>query len=167
MRGQPPPGMTEPGRARDPEDRLQIADSSRALLEVRLEVIDCVLVAQMSLLLLQHLRFEKTAYVECCREAALKSQIYRARTSEKPSLEQAGTHDGVAVHLLLALLDRSHAVPDLEADIPHGAHKAFERRRGGRRHLRERLRQQDQHVDVGLWEECTTAVAPNRDECGL
>ena len=62
--GELAPRSAQARRERDPDDRLQIAQAARAFLDVGLEVVRRVLVAQMALLLLENLGFEKRAHVD-------------------------------------------------------------------------------------------------------
>ena len=51
-------------RASDPDDRLQIAQTTRTFLDVRLEVVRGVVILEMALLLLERLRVVERAHVE-------------------------------------------------------------------------------------------------------
>src|SRR5688572_3250230 len=61
-RGKVAPGLTDSGRARDPQDRLQVAQPAGAFLDVGLEI--GFLVARMPLLLLELLCFHEYVRVE-------------------------------------------------------------------------------------------------------
>src|SRR5437879_3026911 len=57
--GKRAPRVSQSRGARDPDDRLQIAQAARTFLDVGLEVVRRILVAQMTLLLLEKFGFEK------------------------------------------------------------------------------------------------------------
>ncbi len=88
-RGKIAPGTAEARGAGDPHDRLQIAQAARAFLDVGLEIVGGVLVAQVALLLLERLGFVKGASVDalprCCGESA-----GRARASRRSADARAG-----------------------------------------------------------------------------
>ena len=78
VRGKRAPRMSQSGSACDPDDRLQVAQATRTFLDVGLEVVRRILVAQMALLLLERLGFEKCAHVEPGRETAAKAVVERS-----------------------------------------------------------------------------------------
>ena len=76
-------------------------------------------------------------------------------------LEQAGADGDVGGGLALALVGGAHRVPELQPDVPERRQQRLDERGfGGCR----RLRQQDQHVDVGMGEELAAAVAADGDQ---
>ena len=153
----------ESGRARDPQDRLQVAEPAGTLLHVRLEVVGRVVILEVSLLLLQHLAFVERRHVHRLGELARERAMERARAGDEAMLEQARANRDVGLHLVDALADRAHAVTGLEPDVPEETDQPLDER--GARAI-ERTRQQDQHVDVRMREELAAAVAADGDQCG-
>jgi len=121
-------------------------------------------VLEVPLLLLERLCLVEERWVESRGERAAESAMERARAGNPPVFEEARLHRDVARHFRLALGDRAHAVPDLEADVPKHAKEALDEL--GARAV-ERVRQQDQHVDVRVRKELAAAVAADGDERGL
>ena len=155
------PRAPEAGGERDPEHRLQVAQSARIFLQVGLEVVRGVVILQVALLLLERLRLVELAHVERSGEPLAELAIEAARSGDEPVLEQARLDRHVVRHFGLALVDGAHAVPDFQPDVPQHAEKALDERHPWRI---ERARQQDEHVDVGVREELAAAVASDRDE---
>ena len=158
------PGMAEARGASDPENRLQVAAAARAFLKIRLEVVRSVLIAEVALLLLQRLRFVEAAHVERRIEASAEEGIERTRSGEETPLEQAGADDCIAFHLGFTLIDRAHAVADLETGVPHQADETLDARSASGSRIGQRLRQEHDHVDVGVRKELASAVAADGDQ---
>src|SRR5205814_1909996 len=104
------PRAAESRSARDPDHRLQIAQTTGTFLDIGLEVVRRILKSQVTLLLLQRLRFEKRSRVEGRIETSAKPLVERARSREQSLLEQAGPGRDIARHLGLALVDRAHCM---------------------------------------------------------
>src|SRR2546423_9166601 len=121
--------MSEPRGTGDPDDRLQVAQAAGTFLDIGLEVVRRVLVAQMALLLLERLGLEKRAHVGGGREAAPKAIVERRRAREQAMLEKAGPNGDVLRHLALALLEGAHRVRDFETGVPEHPDEALDRRR--------------------------------------
>ena len=151
------PRLRKACRARDPHDRLQIAQAARAFLDVGLEVVRRVLVAQVALLLLQRLGLIEAARIHACREAPLETLVQRTRAGDEAVLEQAGANGDVVGHFSFAFGDGSHRMRRLQAAVPKQADEAFNGAAGavGARGLR----QQDQDIDVGIREELGATVS--------
>src|SRR5687767_9987685 len=92
-RGEIAPRLADSGRARDPQYRLQVAQSPRAFLDVGLEI--GFLVARVPLLLLELLRFEKRAAVRRSRSALGKACEKLAVAGEEPRFQQRRLHGDV------------------------------------------------------------------------
>ncbi len=71
------PRVAEPCSPRDPQDGLEVAQPAGAFLEVRLEVVRRVLIAQMTLLLLERLRLVEAAHIERGGKATAKARVQR------------------------------------------------------------------------------------------
>jgi hypothetical protein len=154
--GELPPAAADPCRPRDPEDRLQVAQPARALLDVRLEAVRRVLELHVPLAQLEQLRVEERASVERRVEALAQPRVQAAPTGQPAPFEQAGPDGDVAGRFGEALLHGAHAVPDLQAHVPAGTDEAFQPGEPvgilGRRH-------QQQQVDVGVRQQLASAVA--------
>src|SRR6185503_9719198 len=150
--------------ARDPLDRLQVAQAARRFLQVRLERVGRVLVLGVALLLLELLRLEERHRIGRRIERFPEAAEELLASHEETRFEERGADGDVAGSGLDAALDGAHAVADLEADVPEAADQALERLalRGARL-----LREQDEEVDVRAREELAAAVAAGRDERGL
>ena len=116
--------------ARDPDHRLQVAQAAGAFLDVGLEVVRGVVVLEVALLLLEHLRLvERRARPSPPRTRA-RNRAYSAR---EPATSRCSSrlvlHRDVGGHLGFAFVDRAHAVADLDADVPQQADEALDDRR--------------------------------------
>ena len=158
------PSAPETGGARDPQDRVQVAQPARAFLDVGLEVVGGVVILEMSLLLLEHLRFVERQHVHRRGKAAAESAMQSPGSGYETVLEQARRDRDIDRHLVDALGDRAHAVADVEPGIPEHADQAFDERgvagvgRSG---------QQDQDIDVGVREELAPPVAADGHQRGV
>ena len=165
VRSQIAPGAAEARGTGDPQDRLQIAPAAGAFLEVGLEVIGGVLVAQMALLLLQRFRLVESAHVERGVEAPGEARKQCARSREQAALEKARADDRIGRHLGFAFLDRAYAVTDLEAGVPHQADEALDGAcPAGGALVDQRPRRQDHDVDVGMGKQFAAAVTADRHQ---
>ncbi len=148
---------------RDPADRLDVAQPARARLDVRLEVVSRVVVAVMARGLLGDLGLEEIARRPDAlgRERAAHRFEQRLGADQQARFDHRGRDADVRRALALAVVDRAHAVPDLQADVPHEREEALEVRLP-RRGLA--LRQQHHDVDVGAQVQLAAAVAADRDQ---
>ena len=149
-------------RARDPQDRLQVAQPAGAFLHVRLEAVRRVLELRVALAHLQHLRGEERAGVERFVVAHGEALEQRGAADDAPRFQQGCLHRDVLRRLLDALRDRAHAAADLEAEIPRHPDEALDAR-VERRVVR--IGQQHEDVDVGIGRELAAPVAADGDEC--
>ena len=119
---------------RYPADRLDIAQAAGARLDVRFEVVGCVMVAMMTRRLLRDLGFEEVLG----GPHALRRQCAPHRfeqglgAGEQPRLDHRGRDADIGRAFTLAIIDSPHAVTDFEANVPHEGEKAFEVRLPGR-----------------------------------
>ena len=147
----------------DPADRLDVTQSARAGLDVRLEVVGGIVKAMMAGDLLLDLGFEE--FVLRPKPFRRQRMFHRREQLLGPGqaarLEERGRHTDVREALALAVIDRPHAVPDFEADVPQEGEKAFQAPLPGGRFA---LRQQDAHVDIGAGMKLAAPVAANRDQ---
>src|SRR6185437_6801376 len=95
MPGELAPGVAETRRTRDPEHGLQVAQPAGALLDVRLEVVRGVVIAQMSLLLLERLGRVERTHVERRVEALHELTVQATRAGDEAALEEARAHGDV------------------------------------------------------------------------
>ena len=148
-------------RARDPQDRLQVAQPAGAFLHVRLEAVRRVLELRVALAHLEHLRGEERAGVERLVIPHGEALEQRGAADDAARLEQRGLHGDVLRRFLDALRDRAHAAADLEAEIPRHPDEALDAR-VERRVVR--VGQQHEDVDVGVGRELAASVAAHGDE---
>ncbi len=160
-RRQRAPVAAEPACAADPEHDLQVAEAAGRLLQVRLEAVGAVLELGMPLFLLESLRLEERLCVETVMEAIVQLREDGAAARDQARLEQRGLHREVLRGLVAAFLDRAHAVPELEPDVPQPADELLHPPRLDRI---ERLRQKNEDVDVRMRIELAAAEAADGDE---
>ena len=82
---------------------------------------------------------------------------------QQARLHQRREHRDVAARLRLAIVERPHAVADLEPDVPQEREEPADRLV---RVVLGRAVEQDEQVDVGLRMQLAAAVAADRDEVG-
>jgi hypothetical protein len=144
--GEIPPVPAQAGGATDPSEHLEVPQAAGALLAIGLECIRALLVARIALFLLELFGLVETVHVECGLEPFDQRVEKRLRTQQQTHLEQIGLDRDVIGGDRDAFAHGSHAVTDMQSDIPQGAdetgQRRFELRAGGRW-------QQDQQVDVG------------------
>ena len=148
---------------RDPADGLDVAQAAGARLDVRLEVVGGIEIAVMALGLFLDLGLEEILRgpEPVGRERTPHAGEQRLGSREQPRLEQRGRDADVGEALALAIVDRAHAVPDLEADVPEEGEEALDVRLpvGG-----VALRQQHHDVDVGARVQLAPAVTADRHQ---
>ncbi len=149
------PCPPETGGATDPQNRLQVAQSSRTFLDVGLQVVDRVVDFEVPLLLLERLGRVESVDVQVVREHGPELPAQAPRAVEKAIFEEAGPDGDVAGHFRHALGDGADGVAQLHAGVPQRGEEPFDGRGGGG----TTVGQKDQHVDVGMREELTSAVA--------
>ena len=155
------PVRAVPDGAGDPQHDVQVAQSPRALLHVGLEAVRCLVVLGVALLLLQHLGLEIRLAVHRADHGAREALELPAGPGDQPRFEHRRQHGDVARRLFAALVERAHAVPEGEPEVPQQPDEVLDGRpvrRVGR------LLQQDQDVDVRMGEELSAAVAADRDQ---
>src|SRR5690606_524848 len=111
-------------RARDPQDRLQVAQSARTFLQVRLQ-IRC-LITRVALLLLELFCFQKSAGIERRVEALCEISEQLAAACKMPRLEQRRLDGNVLLRHRQTLGDRAHTVSDFETDVPQRPNQLLE-----------------------------------------
>ncbi len=147
----------------DPADGLDVAQPAGTGLDVRLEVVGRVVVTMMPRGLLGDLCLEELArapHVVLPERAAHRLEQV-VGSGEQPRLDQRRRDADVGGALALAVVDRAHAVPDLEADVPEEGEEALDAVVPARDAA---LRQQDHDVDVRAGMQLAAAVATDGDE---
>ncbi|GIX22614.1 MAG: hypothetical protein KatS3mg121_1397 [Gammaproteobacteria bacterium] len=149
--------------ARDPEHRLDVAQSARALLEVRLEAVGGVAELGVPALLLGELGLEE---VGPRPDAALGDgglhALEQGRAARQgPRFHQVGDHGDVARGFLAALGDGAHAVADLQAQVPEQADETLDPVAQG---VQGVVLDEQRQVHVGVGVQLAPAVAPDRDQ---
>ncbi len=167
VRGELLPLAAETAGARDPDDRLQVAQAARTLLAIGLERVGRVLEFLVALAHLERLGAQERLRVHRLRGRALERLEHLARTAQEARFEQRRLHRHVRERDRDAFVDGANARADLEAGVPAGGDEALGRGvarlvvRPGRR------RQQDEHVDVGIGKQLAAAIAADGDEGGV
>ena len=152
-RSQFTPGGAEPGTAGHPDQHLQVAQATGALLAVGLQRVGRALVLDMPLLHLQRLGAQEGTRIEHGGRGCTEALEQTAFAGHQPGLQQRRLNRHVALRLGHAFLDRAHRRADLQAGVPAGGDEVRHAIGGGS------LRQQHQHVHIGVREEFTPAVA--------
>ena len=151
---------------RDPADGLDVAQSAGTGLHVRLEVVRGVVVPVVAGLLLGDLGFEeglrRPDAVLAERAAHRLEQVVGPR--EQPRLDERRGDAHVGGALVLAVVDRAHAVADLEPDVPQEREEVLDALVAVGDVA---LRQQDHHVDVGAGVQFAAPVAADGDEVDI
>ncbi len=148
---------------RHPADGLDVAQSPGARFDVGLEVVGGVEIAVVALGLFLDLGLEKILRrpQPVGRERAAHAGEQRLGSGQQARLEQRGGDADVGEALALAIVDRTHAVSDLEADVPEEGQEFFDVRLpiGG-----IALRQEHHDVDVRAGMQLAAPVAADRDQ---
>src|SRR6185503_7305195 len=100
---------------REPADHLYVAQSARAALDVRLEVVRGVVIASMPRALLFELRVEELGAVPHAVSADVLGQLGEQAPGamQQARLHQRREHRHVAARLRFQRTERADAVPDL------------------------------------------------------
>ncbi len=148
---------------RDPGDRLDVAQASRALLHIGLEVVGGVVEPVVAFGLFGELGFEEIARrpEPVGRECAAHGLEEGRRARQQARLEQRRGDRKVRKRFLPALVDRAYAVSGLEADVPQEGQEALERSCPGRLFA---FRQEHHDVDVRTGQELAAPVAADGDQ---
>ena len=144
----------------DPADHLDIAQTTRAALDVGFELVGGVVVSMMPAdLLLALLGEELGRRPDIVRRNRLVHRVIkRVGALQQPRLHQAGCHCQVLFRLVATLFDRPHAVADLQTHVPQVRHKGGQR---GGVLIGQFTGEEDENVHVRVWVEVTAAVACN------
>jgi hypothetical protein len=105
---------------REPTDHLNVAQAAGAAFDVRLEVVSRVVIARVAGLLLLGFGVEELGAVPHAvfrdTNGQLREQL--PRSVQQARLHERRQHGDVAARLRFAIVERSHAVADLEPDVP-------------------------------------------------
>ncbi len=151
---------------RHPADGLDVAQSAGPGLHVGFEVVGGVVRLQVPLLLLAHFGGEEIAHRPDAigRERRAHCRQQRGRAREPARFEQRGHHAHIGEALLEAVVDRAHAVADLETDVPEEGDELFDLAALA---LAQGLRHQHQEIDIGIGVQLRAAIATDCSECEL
>ena len=147
----------------NPTDHLDVAQAPGAALDVGFEVVRGVAVAVMTGdLFLAFLREELPGGPDIVGGNCGLHRIVELRGPvQQPRLHQRGRDGQVGARLFAALRDRTHAVTNLEADVPERGNERGEPPLAG---LGQSVRQQQQDVDVRGRMQFGAAVAADGDQ---
>jgi hypothetical protein len=145
-------------RLRNPQDHLQIAQASWALLAVRLQAAGCIAEALVAVLLLHAFGLEEGGCVQTSPENRREPPEQGPTAGKQPGLDHRRLNGDVAGGFLQTLFHGSHGVAGFESDVPKDADQLLQPRS---QHAVWLLRQQDQQVNVGGRVQFTSTVAAN------
>ena len=161
--GQVAPVGAKTGCAADPADQLQVTQAAGALLAVGFQRVGRVGVARVALFLFKALRLEELSGVEVAAQAGGETLEQPLVAADEAGFEQVGHHGYVAPGLFDAFIDRTHAVPDLEAHVPDQADHLGQ---ALAEFVIRRAFEQEQQVHIRAGEEFLAPVAADRHQCG-
>ncbi|MNN36130.1 hypothetical protein D3C81_1500110 [compost metagenome] len=147
----------------DPEQGLQVAQTTRRALDVGLQVVLGVVVLGVAVDLFLALgQVELAARPHVRGAGGFEHALAQAvRAGDGPALHQVGDHREVGLRFFRALVDRADALADFQADVPEQGKEAFDRIAEG---LLIFAIEQDQDVDVGVRVQLAAAVAADGDQ---
>jgi len=114
---------------REPADHLNVAQAPGAALDVGFEVVGRVVIARVARALLLELGAEERGTVPHAIRADASRQLREqtARAVQQARFHERRNHGDVAARLALAVVERAHAVADLETDVPKEREKSADR----------------------------------------
>ena len=153
---------------RHPRDGLDVPESARSFLHVRLEVVARVAVAQVPLALLALLGVKELPGRPHARGRDRPAHLFEecARAGQVTGLDEIGDDGEIATGFVGALPDASHRVPHLEPEVPRRGNERFDAgvRAPSLEDGRPPFADQQQQVDVRAWMQLPPAVSADRDE---
>ena len=181
--GQLAPGRTQAGRARDPEQHLQIAQAAGAFLAVRFQAVWGVLKACVALLEFEFFSGVEGACIELLAHAGVEIACQLRIAGQVPRLDQRRLHRDVVCRTGEAFIQGADAVSGFEANIPKLTDQRFYfctgLSSGGARRFQSRFRQitsgvgcvwlvgqQDQHVNIGARVQLAAPIAADGNQRG-
>ena len=147
----------------DPEDGLDVAQPARGALDIGLQVVLGVVVLGMAGALLVALGEEELlARPHFVRAGDLQHVLPQVLgAGDGAAFHQVGDHRQVRARLFGAFGHRTHALADLQADVPEQCQKAFD---GLAENFPVAVIEQDQQVDVGVGVQLAAAIASHRHQ---
>ena len=115
----------------------------------------------MALLLLELLRLQERPRIDGARSTLGESLVEPPVTGKEPRFEERRLDRNILLGEREAFVDRAHAVPDFEADIPQRSDELLELP------LERRLRaarQQNEQIDIGIGKELAATVTANGEK---
>ena len=150
--------------AGEPQQHMQVAQSARAFLHVRLEAVRRLVVLDVTLPLLEHLCAEVGGAIQRFADRALEALEQPLLAGDAARLEQRSQHGNVSPRLGPALVDSADAVAQREPEVPQQSDEPLDRGAFGRVGF---VLEQDQDVDIGMREELAPAIAADGDQRGV
>ena len=144
---------------RNPQNRLQIAQSARTLLAIGLQAVRRLLMATVAVLPFEALGVIKSLRIDALPEFSDHPVKERRVTRKRTRFDQGRLDGQILFRLLQAILDAAYAVSNIEANVPEGADQEFNLP-GAR--LIKGFRQEDQDVDIRSRPQLGTPITTNR-----
>ncbi|MNO75850.1 hypothetical protein D3C76_669130 [compost metagenome] len=150
----------------DPEQGLQVAQTTRRALDVGLQVVLGVVVLGVAVDLLLALgQVELAARPHVLGAGGFEHALAQAvRAGDGPALHQVGDHREIGLCFFRALVDRADTLADFQADVPEQGKEAFDRVAEG---FLIFAIEQDQDVDVGMRVQLAATVAADGDQSDI
>ena len=139
------PAVTEAGRLGDPQDGLQIAQAAWPLLAIRLQIERRILLAAITFFLLGALDVKEGLRINLFLELGDQTAEQRVTSYHQTRFDKRRLHSQIAFRLLQTILNGSHAMADLETDVPKQADQLLDP--GGQFRIGF-VRQQNQQINV-------------------
>ena len=160
--GQCMPVVTKPGRLGHPQNDLQIAQTARRFLAVGLQGVGRIFELGVALAQFQRLGDKEGPRVHGLEKRSLELLHQFGIAGDQPVLQQGGLYSDVFGCLGQAVAQGAHAGANFQPHIPAAADKCLDTglERGVVVRV-EPVRQQHQHIDVGVREQLATAKATN------
>ena len=158
------PATAHAGSARNPLDDLQVAHPARRLLQIGLERVGGVVMLRVALFLLELLRLQERRRIRHAAQRRLHVAEQAPAPGEEAGFEQGRVDGDVARRGLDAIADGTHAVADLEPDVPEAVDQPFQALLLGGARL---VGQKNQQVDVRARIKLAAPIAAGRHQRGI
>ena len=151
------PVVTQIGRFRQPHDRLQVAQTTRAFLDVRLKIEGDIVVARVAAFLLVDFGVEESADRAGLLQRPPKFLDKREVSPNAAHFQEAGVDSDILCRFLDAFGDCAHRDARLQADVPKQTDEGFYASV-----CQRAVGQQHHEIDVRGGKQKTAAIATHR-----